>query len=248
MTRPRVLVVRSGANPFASVGDSAAVEVVERVSHSIEPVRPPKPGEAGIPDLAVLTSQVSVERVAGDPSLDWLLQAIRRALRVAAVGPATADALRAHGIEPTVIGAGSAERLLERLPTRLEGWRVLLPCGEDAPTDLAEAMRLRGAHVDRFVVYRKAARARDAGLEREILERPFSAFCATSPSAADWLFGGLTESAAERLRNTPAVVLGRFTRRFLEARGVGRILVTPDARFASALRLLEELATASAGA
>jgi uroporphyrinogen-III synthase len=199
-------------------------------------------------DLAVFTSQVAVERVAGDPSLDWLLQATRRASRIAAVGPATADSLRARGIGPTVVGAGSSERLLEQLPTRLDGWRVLLPCGEDAPKDLAEAMRLRGAQVDRFVVYCKVARARDAGLEREILERPFAAFCATSPSAADWLFEGLADGAAERLRNTPAVVLGRFTRRFLEARGVGRILVTPDARFASALRLLEELASASAGA
>ena len=248
MTRPRVLVVRSGANPFASVGESTAVDVVEKVSHSIEPVTPPKPGGPGIADLAVFTSQVAVERVAADPSLDWLLQATRRASRVAAVGPATADALRARRIESTVVGAGSSERLLEQLPTRLNGWRVLLPCGEDAPTDLAEGLRLRGAHVDRFVVYRKVARARDAGLEREILERPFSAFCATSPSAADWLFEGLAESAAERLRTTPAVALGRFTRRFLETRGVGRILVTPDARFASALRLLEELATASGGA
>ncbi|MGE5275941.1 MAG: uroporphyrinogen-III synthase [Acidobacteriota bacterium] len=248
MTRPRVLIVRSGANPFASVGDSAAVDVVEKVSHSIEAVAPPERAEPGSADLAVFTSQVAVERVAADPRLAWLLQATRRASRVAAVGPATAEALRARGIRPHVVGTGSSERLLEQLPTRLDGWRVILPCGEDAPRDLAEGLRLRGAHVDRFDVYRKVARARDAGLESEILERPFSAFCATSPSAAEWLFEGLAESAAERLRSTPAVVLGRFTRRFLEARGVGRIFVTPDARFASALSLLEELATASGGA
>lgn len=248
MTRPRVLVVRSGANPFAPVGESAAVEVVEKVSHSIEPVTPPEDEEPGPADLVIFTSQVAVERVAADPLLSGLRAAARQASRVAAVGPATAEALRRRGIEPHWVAAGSSEALLEQLPTSLDGWRVLLPCGEDAPPDLAQYLRLRGARVDRLVVYRKAARSRDRDLEREILERPFAAFCATSPSAAGWLFDGLEESAAERLRRTPAVVLGRFTRRFLEAHGVDRIVVAADARFASARRLLEQLATASGGA
>ncbi len=244
MTRPRVLVVRAGANPFLSVGNSAAVEVVERVSHTIEPVTPPQEGAGGPVDLAIFTSQVSVERVTGDADLSRLLLRVRGAKRVAAVGPVTAEALSARGIVPQLVAAGSGETLLERLPQRLEGWRMVLPCGEDAGSDLPEGLRRRGAHVDAVVVYRKILQGRDAELERDILERPFAAFCATSPSAAGWLFEGLGESAVERLRRTPAVVLGRFTRRFLEAHGVDRIAVTDDPRFASALRLLEELATA----
>jgi uroporphyrinogen-III synthase len=44
-----------------------------------------------------------------------------------------------------------------------------------------------------------------------------------------------------------AVVLGRYTRRYLETHGVERIAETESARFESAARLLSELATASAG-
>jgi uroporphyrinogen-III synthase len=247
--RPRVLVVRSGANAFGAREDSGAVELVEWVSHAIEPVVPPEDSPpAERPDLAVFTSRSSVERAAGDPRCDWLWAAVRRAPRVLAVGPATAEDLRARGVAVSAIGEGSGEDLLEALPKNLAGSRVLLPCGEDAAVELAEGLRRRGARVDRVVVYRKIPAPLPVEREAEIVDRPFAAFCATSPAAARWLLEGLAEKAADRLRQTPAVVLGPSTRRFLEAAGVDRILVTPDARFASARHWLEVLATAPAAA
>ena len=155
----------------------------------------------------------------------------------------TAEALAARGIKSDLVAGGSAEDILERLPGDLSGRRFLLPCGEDANPELAERLGSRGAHLVRLVLYRKVPRPRDPGLEREILERPFAAFCTTSPSAARWLFEGLGEAATRRLQETPAVVLGRFTRRFLESHGVSRIVVTGEARFAEAVGLLETLAT-----
>ena len=239
--------MRSGANPFVEFGQSLAVDVVERVSHTLEPLIPPS--AAGEPaDLAIFTSQVAVERVTEDPRLAALRSRVERAARVGAVGPATAEALRRHGIEAGIAAEGSAEALLGRLPDRLNGWRVLFPCGEDAAEELPEGLRRRGARVERLAVYRKVPRAREPDLEREIRDRPFAAFCATSPSAAAWLFDGLAEDAAERMRHTPAVALGPFTRRYLEARGVERIAVTDEPRFASALRLLEALASSPGGA
>jgi uroporphyrinogen-III synthase len=55
------------------------------------------------------------------------------------------------------------------------------------------------------------------------------------------------EAAAAKLRETPAVVLGRFTRRLLEAHGVRRIEVTAEARFSEAIALLEHLAAEPVG-
>lgn len=248
MSRPRVLVVRSGANPFVALGPSDAIEIVEKVSHAIEPAHAPEAQGAQAGELAIFTSQVAVERVATDPLLGRLREAVRDSREIAAVGPATSEALAAHGMNTRIVAAGSADALLESLPKDMTGSRVLLPCGADASPELFDSLRRRGAHVDRFVVYRKIRHARDAGLEAEILERPFAAFCATSPSAAAWLFEGLAEAATARLRATAAVVLGRFTRRFLESHGVERIAMTAESRFDAALRLLEELATASAGA
>ena len=90
-------------------------------------------------------------------------------------------------------------------------------------------------------------RVQECASGREIVERPFAAFCATAPSAAQWLFEGLGPEAEARLRATPAVVLGMSTLRWLDARGVTRIEVAPEASFAAAAQRLEALATAGRG-
>jgi uroporphyrinogen-III synthase len=247
MSRPRALVVRSGANPFLSLAASARLDIVEKASHVIEAVEPGEDALESRADFVVFTSQVAVERAFGDSSLAPLFRNAAAASSVVAVGSATGEALAAKGIRAALVAGGSAESVLERLPDRLEGKRVLLPCGEDAAIDLPEQLHSRGAHVLRLVLYRKVPNPRDLRLEREIIEYPFAAFCTTSPSAARWLFSGLGEAAARRLKGTPAVVLGRFTRRFLESHGVARIRVTEEARFSEAVALLEELAAAPIG-
>ncbi len=167
--------------------------------------------------------------------------------QVVAVGSATGASLRERGVPPAIVAAGSGEAILARLPPDLDGRRVLLPGGEDAATRLPEALVARGARVTRLDVYRKVPAPADSGLDREILKRPFAAFCATSPAAAAWLFAGRAQPAAERLRETPAVVLGPSTRRSLEALQVSRICTTPEPRFPAAAALLSLLATAPGG-
>ena len=242
----RALVVRSGARSVLENAPAPRIEILERVSHRIEPVEVAASDFGAAADLAVFTSQVAVGHgLAGRTG-----EALRRCLaaaRIVAVGPATAAALRSAGLAPEVVAGGSAQAVLAALPERLDGLRVLLPCGEDATAALPQALRERGAAVTRCVVYRKVANPRDAALAAEILERPFAAFCATSPAAARWLFEGAGARGVERLRETPAVALGPSTRAFLADRGVARIAVAEEAGFSSALRLLETLATGPAG-
>jgi uroporphyrinogen III methyltransferase/synthase len=242
-----VLVIRSGANPFASFAGSAHVEIVERASHAIVPVEPARDALEAPADWVIFTSQVAVERAFGDAGLAARLHKSSAGARLVAVGAATGEALQSRGARADLIAGGSAESILERLPPDLKGRAVLLPCGEDASPDLPERLRSRGARVNRVVLYRKVGNPREPDFEAEIVERPFAAFCTTSPSAARWLFHDLGDAAAARLRVTPAVVLGRFTRRFLESYGVVRIEVTEEARFSEAVVLLELLAAAPSG-
>jgi uroporphyrinogen III methyltransferase/synthase len=243
---PRALAVRSGANPFLSLAQSTRIEILEKSSHSIEGLEPDDTVLEVPSEFAVFTSQVAVETLFGNPRRAALFRAATAGGRVVAVGAATQAALSEKGLAADIVAGGSGESILERLPENLSGRRFLLPCGEDATPELPERLGSRGAHVARLVLYRKIPKPRDRGLEIEILERPFAAFCTTSPSAARWLFEGLGEAATRRLQATPAVVLGRFTRRFLESHGVSRIEVTEEARFSEAVALLETLATAAA--
>jgi uroporphyrinogen-III synthase len=244
---PRVLVVRSGANPFARIPPASGLEVVERVSHSIEPVDVAASAFDRPADFAIFTSQVAVERLLSDESLAVRLRGAVSAGRVVAVGRATEAALRRHGLPPQVVSRGSGEAILDALPSRLGGIHVLLPRGEDATPELPEGLSRRGAEVTGLTVYRKVPALPDADLARQIVDHPFRAFCVTSPSAGAWLFGGLSEAAAQRLRETPAVVLGRYTRRYLESHGIARISVTAVPQFEAAASMLETLARVPPG-
>jgi uroporphyrinogen III methyltransferase/synthase len=241
----RALVVRSGENPFPFAPVPLSVEIVERVSHSIEPLREGVE-QLDLPaDLAIFTSQVAVRRLSEERGLmDLFRKAISRG-RIAAVGAATAAALGKEGLAVAIVAAGSSESVLEDLPRHLEGQRVLLPRGQDASEELPAGLAQRGAHVLPIVLYRKVLRPRDGNFDLEIVERPFAAFCATSPAAARWLFEGIGAAPLERLRAIPAVTLGRFTARFLASRGIARVEISPEANFTSAARLLLALATGS---
>jgi uroporphyrinogen III methyltransferase/synthase len=74
--------------------------------------------------------------------------------RLAAIGPATADALRALGLNVEVVPAKFvAEELAAALPADLRGQRVLLPGARERRDVLARALRERGAEVMDWPVY-----------------------------------------------------------------------------------------------
>ena len=131
--------MRSGANPFARLPARSGIELVERASHSIQPLAPAASAFDRPADFAIFTSQVTVERLLADETLGPRLRAAVAAGRVVAVGLATEGALRRHGLPADVVAAGSGEAILERLPRHLDGRHVLLPCAEDAAPELYEA-------------------------------------------------------------------------------------------------------------
>jgi uroporphyrinogen-III synthase len=246
VSRPRVLVVRSGEKPFLAASPSPRVEVVERVTHDAESIDPEPRSLEGPFDLVLFTSRIAVAQVLEGPA-KAALRALVEPARRGAVGEATAEALRAAGLAPEIVAGGSAGALLAALPMRLDGLRVLLPCGDDAAAALPEGLVGRGAIVSRCVVYRKVARPPDGALRAELLESEFAAFAATSPSAARWLLQSAGPAGAAALRAIPAVALGEATAAFLESRGVRRVTVAARPRFADALALLEALACPAAG-
>lgn len=86
---------------------------------------------------------------------------------VAAIGPSTAEDLRAAGVEvPLVPDEYRAERLVEALRSaaRLEGARVLLARAREARDVLARELRGAGARVDEVAAYRTELADPDVGL------------------------------------------------------------------------------------
>ena len=132
---------------------------------------------------------------------------------VAAIGPGTSRALRAHGIEPDIVPARAvAEGLVEALaevPVR----RVLIARGADGRDVLPDALRERGAEVDIVALY-------------ETIPEPLDDHARLAAAAADYVLFASASSvrffaaAGGDLRGPRLVSIGPATSQELRAHGV----------------------------
>jgi uroporphyrinogen III methyltransferase/synthase len=140
---------RAQASGLAARLRALGARVIEAPAIRIEPL-PVELGDAASYDLVVLTSPNGVEQ---------LFRHVRdaRALAgpaIAVIGPGTAAALRARGVEPDVVperavGEGLVEALGDR-PYR----RVLVARAQDARDIVPDALREAGSTVDVVALYR----------------------------------------------------------------------------------------------
>lgn len=127
-------------------------------------------------DWLVVTSATTAQVLAAAAPLAWT------SARIAAVGPATARELTALGRSVSLIPEDhTAAAIVAELPD-LSGQTVVYPRADLAPTDLADALRARGANVLEVVAYRNVAPPGHAARLRAVL--PVDATPLLSGSAA----------------------------------------------------------------
>lgn len=188
----RVVVTRSREQAGTLVGLLEAAGAEALVFPSIELVDPPDtaPLDDAIRSLdvyawAVFTSANTVTRFFARMALSDLDARHLHGLRVAAVGPATAAALQAHGIEPDFVPEKYVgEGVLEGLCVRGvgPGTRVLLPRALEAREVLPDGLRERGARVDVVPVYETVTGPGDAAVLERLRTGEVDAVTFTSPS------------------------------------------------------------------
>jgi uroporphyrinogen III methyltransferase/synthase len=154
----RVLVTRAReqAGDLSQLLEAAGAEPVELPLIRLEPVQDAVlPQDLASYDWVFFASTNAVAcfwRLLAGSGRDW--RALGEA-RIAAVGPATARALRDYHARPDFMpGQHDAAALLREFPEGLHGKRVLLPRAAEAPTALPEGLRAAGANVDSVAVYR----------------------------------------------------------------------------------------------
>ena len=117
----------------------------------------------------------SIVRCTNSATFDWILFTSQNAVRfialrlkqlglppmvqrIAAVGPATAEAARQQGFHVDYVATNhTAHSLASELRDSLAGGRVLLPRSDRADDHIAEALRERGAQVTDVIAYRTIA-------------------------------------------------------------------------------------------
>ena len=171
------------------------------------------------------------------------------AVRIAAVGQATAQVLRRRGWpvhllpeEPSAAGLIAA--FAAQWSTADEGVRILYPASSRALPTIASGLTQLGARVTQVEAYRTQAAALDVAECRTWIARGgIGAVTFASPSAVSELAQALGESDFQRLlAGTRAVAIGRTTAAELDAHGHAAVVAesaTLHGLAVTTLRLLQ---------
>lgn len=160
-------------------------------------------------DLAILVSPNAVDSV-----FDQLPGGWPTGLAAAVVGSGSARAFaRRSGRPPdfTPSQRFDSEGLLELLPTRLDGKRVVILRGQEGRELLAESLTARGAVVERIATYRRVCPQPSAAALQRLLEPwqrgRIDIVTATSAETLRNLFAILEGDGQQLLNRTPLVVV-----------------------------------------
>ena len=189
----RVILVtraREQAAAFAVLLEEAGGIVMLVPTIAIEPPASWEPLDAALArateyQWAVFTSVNGVEMVRRRLAMGGRGSDVLRSCRIAAIGPATADALRAWGLRAAVVPEEYvAEGLVDRLRAEIApGDRMLLARAAETRDVLVRELSALGAVVDEVPAYRtRAAREHAASLRTALAERRIHVVTFTSSS------------------------------------------------------------------
>jgi len=234
----RVILVtraREQAGAFAALLEAAGARVMLVPTIAIEPPDSWAPLDAALVeehDWVVFTSVNGVAMVRRRVEATGRGRALLERSRLAAIGPATAAALREWGLTTEVVpGEYVAEGLLDRLrPLVAPGARVLLPRAAETRDVLVRELTAHGAHVTEVAVYRtRAATEHAAALREALADGRVDVVTFTSSSTVRSfcaLFGGA--ELPRLLRGVTVACIGPITRATAESRGLATQIVPED--------------------
>ena len=247
----RIVITRSAAQSEAMARELSARGAVPVVLPLISFADPEdfEPLDAAIKgivqfDWMILTSAQAVRAlVKRGGELKRNLIGSKSKLRIASVGPVTAEAARRAGLPVEYVAeTHNGVGLAEELGDQLQGAKVFLPRSDRANPDLPFTLKRHGAHVAEVIAYRTLrATGEDQKKLRETAEGAADAVLFFSPSAVQYfaeLFGGeQLRSLQDKLAIT---AVGPVTANTLREAGASRLVLSADTTTAAVVEALEE--------
>jgi len=169
------------------------------------------------------------------------------ALRIAAVGPVTAEAARKAGLHVSRVATKhQGMAIADEFSAELAQKRILLPRSNLASSELPDALRRLGAQVTEVIAYRTFAGDPEGEGQSQFFSGHIEAVLFFSPSAVrnflnwDAGKGGLVlRSISDSSRKTAAVAIGPVTAVALRDAGLRNIVQAADTTVASVIEALE---------
>jgi len=195
-------------------------------------------------DWVFFTSQNALRAVQQRcADLDLPLAQVFAGVKIAAVGPATAEVVAATGLSVNFISrVHTGVALAEELSAETQQKRVFLPRSDRANPDLIEVLNLHGWQVTPVVAYKTVSPGSDSPQAQESLfHGDADAILFFSPSAVHHLRELLGAKRFRELsRQSVFVAIGPVSENALKVEGVDRILLAADATVAAAVVTLAD--------
>jgi uroporphyrinogen III methyltransferase/synthase len=163
-------------------------------------------------------------------------------LRVACVGPVSAEASRQAGLAVEYVAeTHTGTALAEELGNRLQGAKVFLPRSDRANPDLPAALKRHGAVVTEVIAYRTLRpSAPDEGNLKQVAKGAADAVLFFSPSAVQHFAELFGSEQLRALQDKLAITaVGPVTGKALREAGVERIVLARDTTAAAVIEALE---------
>jgi uroporphyrinogen III methyltransferase/synthase len=172
-------------------------------------------------DWLIFTSANGVRALADRMSEKGLdMQALAR-LKIATIGPATAQALQGYGLRVDYLPAVYTSEEIATGIGDVAGKRILLPRAARAPKQLAQALRGKGAVVDEVTAYRTLAVGAPDELKALLADGQIDIVTFTSSSTVRNLADGLQgPTAADVLSRCLVACIGPVTARTAARLGI----------------------------
>jgi len=195
-------------------------------------------------DWLILTSAQAVRAVARrSRELKRAVKPAGNKLRVAAVGPVSAEAAREEGFDVAFVAkTHNGPGLAGELGSRLKDCEVLLPRSDRGNPDLPAALEKLGAYVTQVVAYRTIGpNETEKEKLRKTAQGEADALLFFSPSAVQEFSELCGSEQLLALQDKLAITaVGPVTGKALEGVGVRRFVLAKDTAVASVLEALEE--------
>jgi uroporphyrinogen-III synthase len=199
-------------------------------------------------DWLLLTSANAVRALVDrSQSLELDVMKSFAALRIAAVGPVTAEAARKAGLHVSCVAVRhQGTGLVEEFSAEMARKRILLPRSNLASSDLPDALRRIGAQVTEVIAYRTFAGEPEGEGQSEFFSGHLEAVLFFSPSAVrnflNWdagKGGPVLRSISDAKHRTAVVAIGPVTAVALRDAGLRNIVQAADTTVASVIEALE---------
>ncbi|HXH66449.1 MAG TPA: uroporphyrinogen-III synthase [Candidatus Limnocylindrales bacterium] len=195
-------------------------------------------------DWVFFTSQNALRAVQQRcAAMDLPVAKVFSGVKIAAVGPATAEAVAAAGLAVDFISRiHTGVALAEELSAEEKRKRVLLPRSDRANPDLIEVLNLHGWQVTPVVAYKTVSPDADSSVVQESLLRgDADAILFFSPSAVHHLHDLLgLQRFRDLSRQSIFVAIGPVSESALKAEGIERVLQAADTSVSAAVSTLSD--------